>query len=496
MRTSRRQVLRWCGMGAGVLGTSAVSAASGVIAPWASSRAGEAVGCETQGTQSQSVDVERERANNDAERGRKPVPWGRARSCIFIFLDGGPSHIDLFDRRPAAPADIRGPFGSIATTVPGLEICEHLPGMSRVMDRLLQVRSLRHTETVHDPAVYQMLTGYKHVSSAGGLKVESTDRPHWGAALAMSDSKRGALPKFIHTPGRMKMESRVLPGQNAGILPAAFDPLEVEVTPAGDVVPPDFARYAAEPPERLAERLRLLADFNYEATSFPGLAGVERLERFREQAAALANSSAARTAFDIERESSQVRDRYGRHRHGQSMLLARRLVEAGARLVTVYWGSEPQDWADGKGPRPANNPWDTHRNHFPLCRDSLLPRADQAYSALIEDLSARGLLDETLVIWTGEFGRTPRISRPWASRDHWPHAFTALLAGAGIRGGGVYGRTDRWAAEVEERPVAPADLMATLFATLGVSPHQSLIGRQGERHRLSEGRVNAEWFGS
>jgi uncharacterized protein (DUF1501 family) len=125
-----------------------------------------------------------------------------------------------------------------------------------------------------------------------------------------------------------------------------------------------------------------------------------------------------------------------------------------------------------------------------------LPRADQAYSALIEDLSARGLLDETLVIWTGEFGRTPRISRPWASRDHWPHAFTALLAGAGIRGGGVYGRTDRWAAEVEERPVAPADLMATLFATLGVSPHQSLIGRQGERHRLSEGRVNTEWFGS
>jgi hypothetical protein len=446
-------------------------AASGLLAPWAGSRA-------------------------DAPHDKAAEKLARVRSCIFIFLDGGPSHIDLFDRRPAAPADIRGPFESISTSVPGLEICEHLPGMARVMDRVLQVRSLRHTETVHDPAVYQLLTGYKHVSSAGGLKVEPTDRPHWGAALAMADTQRSPLPTFIQTPGRMKMEARVLPGQNAGILPAAFDPLEVEVTPGGEVRSPDFARFAAEPPERLAERLRLLADFNYEAASFPGLAGVERLGRFREQAAALANSPAARAAFDIEREPSRVRDRFGRHRHGQSLLLARRLVEAGARLVTVCWGSEPQDWADGKGPRPANNPWDTHRNHFPLCRDSLLPRADQAYAALLDDLAERGLLDETMVVWTGEFGRTPRISRPWASRDHWPHAFTALLAGGGVRGGGVFGRTDRWAAEVEERPVSPADLMATLFAKLGVPPRQWLAGRQGERHRLSEGQVMTEWFGS
>lgn len=467
MKTSRRQLLRWSGWSAGAWGAATV------------------FGREDTG-----------RDSNVLNTPRRSGSWGRAKACIFIFLDGGPSHIDLFDRRPAAPAEIRGPFGSIATAVPGLEICEHLPGMARIMDRVLQVRSLKHTETVHDPAVYQMLTGYKHVSSAGGLKVEPTDRPHWGAALAMADTRRQALPKFIHAPGRMKMEARVLPGQNAGVLPAAFDPLEVEITPSGAVIPPDFARFAAEPPERLAERLRLLADFNYEAASFPGLAGVERLERFREQALDLANSPAARAAFDIDRESSRIRDRYGRHRHGQSMLLARRLVEAGARLVTVYWGSEPQDWADGKGPRMANNPWDTHRNHFPLCRDSLLPRADQAYSALIEDLVERGLLDETLVVWTGEFGRTPRISRPWASRDHWPHAFTALLAGAGVRAGEVYGRTDRWAAEVEERPVSPADLTATLFSTLGVRPDQQLAGRLGERHRLSNGRVVTEWFGS
>lgn len=500
MKTSRRQLLQWTGMAAGASWSSAAAAmVAGAMPPSPGSTRGSSPspGSALESTGGSNRDLTRSSPGDSTkEHAADLADGGRAKACIFLFLDGGPSHIDLFDRRPDAPAEFRGPFDSISTAVPGLQICEHLPGMARVMDRVLQVRSLRHTETVHDPAVYQLLTGYKHVSSAGGLKVESTDRPHWGAALAMADTRPGALPKFIQTPGRMKMEARILPGQNAGILPAAFDPLEVEVTAGGDVMPPDFARFAAEPPARLAERLRLLADFNYEAASFPELASVERLERFREQAAALANSPVARGAFDLQREPARVRERYGRHRHGQSVLLARRLVEAGARLVTVYWGSEPQDWADGKGPRPANNPWDTHRNHFPLCRDSLLPRADQAYSALIEDLTDRGLLGETLVVWTGEFGRTPRISRPWASRDHWPHAFTALLAGAGVRGGGVYGRTDRWAAEVEERPVAPADLMATLFASLGVPPRQSLAGRLGERHRLSEGRVITEWFGS
>lgn len=421
-------------------------------------------------------------------------PRAPAKSCILIFLDGGPSHIDLFDRRPRATADVRGPFQSISTSVPGLDVCEHLPRVARQMHRILQVRSMRHTEVVHDPAVYQMLTGYKHVSSAGGLKVEESDRPHWGCALAMADPRRTALPKFIHLPDWMKMEGRVLPGQGAGILPGAFDPLGVAVTPEGQVIRPDFARYAAEPPQRLAERWQLLRDFNYGAESFPSLAAVERLARFRQQAQDLANSPAARAAFDLETEPAPIRERYGRHRHGQSALLARRLVEAGSRLVTVYWGNEPQDWADGRGPRLANNPWDTHRNHFPLCRESLLPRADQTLAALLEDLADRGLLDETLVIWMGEFGRTPHISQPWASRDHWPHAFTILLAGAGVCGGSVYGRTDKHAAQVEDDPVSPADLAATIFATLGVNPEETLAGRHGERHRLATGRIRREWF--
>jgi uncharacterized protein (DUF1501 family) len=169
------------------------------------------------------------------------------------------------------------------------------------------------------------------------------------------------------------------------------------------------------------------------------------------------------------------------------VLLARRLVEAGARFVTVYWGQEPQDWADGQGERLANNPWDTHRNHFPLTRDELLPRADQTLSALIEDLHSRGTLDEVLVVWMGEFGRTPAISE-FASRDHWPHANTLLMAGAGVPGGAVYGRTDAIAAEVTEHPVSPADVTATIVAALGVDPAIPLRDERGASLPLSAGR--------
>ena len=189
-----------------------------------------------------------------------------------------------------------------------------------------------------------------------------------------------------------------------------------------------------------------------------------------------------------------MRDRYGRHRHGQAVLLARRLVEAGTRFVTVYWGNEEQDWADGRGKQLANNPWDTHRNHFPLTKDSLCPRADQTLSALIEDLAQRGLLESTLVVWMGDFGRTPTISKPWASRDHWPHAFTILLSGGGTRGGEIYGRTDKHAAEVVDLPVSPGDITATLFAALGLDPASTISTTAGKPHRLSTGRVVNEWF--
>jgi len=417
----------------------------------------------------------------------------RARACILLYMDGGPSHIDLFDLKPDAPAEIRGPFRGVATTVPGTQVCEHLPLTARQMHRILQVRSVRHAQMVHDPAVYQMLTGYKHLSSAGGLEVEETDLPHMAAAFSAADRRPAVMPAAVQIPDLMKMQARVLPGQNAGILGPSFDPFPVAVSHAGTVAPPDFARQSDVSPARLAARgdllRRLSAPARREADELETRLGV-----FRRQALEIVASPAVQTAFDLERETPATRDRYGRHRHGASVLLARRLVEAGTRFVTVYWGNEEQDWADGKPPTLANNPWDTHRNHFPLVEKSLLPRADQALSALVDDLALRDLLDDVLVVWMGDFGRTPRISDRWASRDHWPHAFTVLLAGAGTRAGEVYGRTDRRAAFVEELPVSPADLTATIFDALGIAPNSTVGTLRNGRHQLSTGRVLHELF--
>ncbi|MBC7820947.1 MAG: DUF1501 domain-containing protein, partial [Planctomycetaceae bacterium] len=397
------------------------------------------------------------------------VGSARAKSCLLIYLDGGPSHIDLLDLKPEAPSEIRGPYRPIASSVPGVTIGELLPRVAQQMHRLVQIRSVRHDEGVHDPAVYQMLTGYKHLSSAGGLKVEPTDLPHLSSALLRADKSPTAMPKAIQLPEIMKMESRVLPGQSGGILGPSFDPFLVELSMAGVVQKPQLHRADGVSADRLRCRSALLREFDQNLSRLRHLA-TDRLNDYQQQALSILESSAVQRAFDIEDESPETHDKYGRHRHGQSVLLARRLIEAGAKFVTVYWGHEDQDWADGRGPRPANNPWDTHRNHFPLLSQSLAPRADQTLAALLDDLAQRGLLDETLVVWMGDFGRTPRISKPFASRDHWPAAFSIVMAGAGLPRGAVYGKTDRHAAEVVENRVSPADLTATIFHLLGVDP--------------------------
>ncbi len=411
---------------------------------------------------------------------------GRARACILLYLDGGPSHLDLWDLKPDAPAEVRGPFKPIATSVPGVRVCEHLPRTAKQMHRLAQVRSVRHGETIHDPAVYQMLTGRKHPISAGNLRVQPTDFPHLGVAFGRADRRPAVMPKAIELPETMRMGARVLPGQGGGILGAAHDPFRVEVTREGRPVPPDLTCRADVPRPRLAGRASLLRRVDRRLTDLEGAANFDEHHR---QALELLARPGLRQAFDLEREPEAMRERYGHNRHGQSVLLARRLVEAGARFVTVYWGKEMQEWADGRGPRLANNPWDTHRNHFPLLKDELLPRADRALAALVEDLDERGLLASTLVAWMGDFGRTPRIDRKWASRDHWPRANTVLFAGGGVPGGLVYGRTDRHAAEVTEGAVTPADLTATVFAALGVGAHATIPDAQGRPFALSEGRA-------
>jgi hypothetical protein len=407
-------------------------------------------------------------------------------------MDGGPSHIDLWDLKPDAPAEIRGPIGSIATSLPGVRVCENLPHTARQMHRLTQIRSVCHTETVHDPAVYQMLTGRKHISSAGDLTVQPDDAPQIGTAFGYADRRPAVMPKVIELPETMRMQARILPGQNAGFLGSTHDPFRVSVTREGRVVPPEFDAREDVSPARLARRASLLQQVNDRLGELDRRARVIEFDRFQRQALELLARPQIRQAFDLEREPAALCERYGINRHGQSVLLARRLVEAGARFVTVYWGKEMQDWADGRGPQLANNPWDTHRNHFPLLKDELLPRADRALAALVDDLHERGLLSSTLVVWMGDFGRTPRIDRKYASRDHWPHANTVLLAGAGLPAGLIHGRTDRHAAEVTEHPVSPADLTATIFHLLGVDPRTPIPDPQGRPFTLSEGRPITE----
>jgi hypothetical protein len=389
--------------------------------------------------------------------------------------------------KPDAPGEIRGPFLPISSSVPGTQVSELLPRTARLMHHVALIRSVRHAEMVHDPAVYQVLTGYRHLSSRGDLKVEPGDQPQIGAAFGVVDPLPARIPRVIEIPETMRMGARILPGQGAGRLGAVHDPFRVEVTrEKPQVRQPDLLAGASAEPVRFRRRAALLERIQGSAV-IPGTSSEpELLSRFQQQAVAMAAQGELRGAFDLDRERPAARDRYGRHRHGQSVLLARRLVEAGARFVTVYWGQEPQDWADGKGPRLANNPWDTHRNHFPLVRDELVPRADQALSALLEDLHTRGLLSETLVVWMGEFGRSPQISE-FASREHWPYANSILMAGAGLPGGAVYGKTDAWGGEVVEGVVSPADVTATVLTLMGIEPHTALRDPTGVTFPISTG---------
>ena len=418
----------------------------------------------------------------------------RAKSVLILYMDGGPSHLDMFDVKPGAPAEIRGPVSSIESSVPGISVGEYLPKVARQMHHVAQIRSMQHEDLPHDQAVYRVLTGYRHNIQAGGLKVQDTDLPHMSCAFNRSGASPAAMPKTIQIPGPMRIDARILPGQNAGILGARWNPFPVHVTRAGEVVPTNLARIESVTETRLTKRRELLDRIGDSLRGDkPG--GTTEFTALQEQAIRILQKPSIHEAFDLDRESTAMRDAYGRDRHGQSTLLARRLIEAGARFVTVYWGKEIQDWAGPFKPMLVNNPWDTHRNHFPLIKDSLIPRADRTLAALLADMSDRGLLDETLVVWMGEFGRSPRISKIFATpgREHWPHAFTILMAGAGIKGGLVHGATDRYAEFVTDDPVLPEDITATIFDSLGIDPHQSVPARD-KQHQLSTGRPLAELF--
>jgi hypothetical protein len=405
--------------------------------------------------------------------------FGRAKACILLFMWGGPAQQDTWDLKPDAPAEVRGLFSPIATRIPDIRICEHFPLLAARTDKLAIIRSMTHNNVDHTVATHFLLTGMPPLP--GGSKY--TDWPHVGAVLSRLGRGADPLPPFVSMrpklPGdvpRFVEESR---GQFAGWLGQTFDPLTIDANPAeADYHVGDFVLPAEISLRRLHDRRGLLAGIDRQVRTQTETPAVAAMDRHYRRSFDLLHSAVGKGAFDLDAEPADIRRRYGLNPHGQSVLQARRLVERGVPLVTVFW---PND-----GIKNVSVYWDTHSRNFIDLEQRLMPPADLAFSTLLDDLASRGLLDETLVVWTGEFGRTPKIGQVNSDagagkdgRDHWPNCFTSVLAGGGVRGGIVYGASDRHAAYPAANPVPPVDLMATIYHCLGIGPEQTLPDSQG-----------------
>jgi hypothetical protein len=417
-------------------------------------------------------------------RARAPVAGRRGpeKSCIFIVQYGGASHHDSWDLKPDAPADIRGPYKPVATSVPGVRVGELLPRLARMADCYCLVRSMTHGNGGHDGGMHVAMTGHSQPR-------ENT--PYYGSVMAKLRPATRNIPSYVWLQNLAgDVQPRYLTG---GFLGAAYSPLRVGT----DLDNPSAANFrfnAFDPPKDMPlDRLHGRAALLRRVEAGDALArtrGGEALGRFQERAVELVTGPEGRRAFDLEREPAALRDRYGRHPLGQNLLLARRLIEAGVRLVSVTaWCGTPP----GEKFRNVQT-WDMHGDGAGLGSifgtgayglGWALPRVDEAVSALLTDLELRGLLSTTLVVMVGEFGRSPKVVK--AGRDHWPACYSALLAGAGVRGGAVYGSSDKIGGHVRDNPVSPEDFGATLFHALGVPP-ETRLGADGFTHPASTGK--------
>ncbi len=422
------------------------------------------------------------------------------RACIFVFYYGGPSHLDTYDLKPHAPTTVRGEFQPIATSVPGLQISEYLPHMAKVMHHCALIRSMRHTNRLHDSASIETHTGRQ---ASQGDREEFAPIPqffpcHGGALSHLLQDRHlvvshAALPFVFHNVVPT-------PCQGGGFLGAAFDPFRVAVKP-------ELQRYDAEelsirqelPTQRVGSRRELLSALQATLPSDPKLNS--SFDQYYAKAYQLLGSERVRRALDLTEETPATRERYGvyaqvtqgggngaeqgfaRQMRGQNLLVARRLVEAGVPFVNVY------DF------RQQGQNWDSHANHFAQNKDTLLPPADRALAALIGDLHERGLLESTLIVATGEFGRTPTINGS-AGRDHWPDCYTVLLAGGGVQGGAIHGASDALGAYPSKDPATPADLAATIYWRFGFDPSRHILDRLSRPWPLATGEPLRRLFGA
>lgn len=409
--------------------------------------------------------------------------FGRASSCIVCFLFGAPAHQDIWDLKPEAPSEVRGEFQPIASSVPGTFLGEHIPQTARLAHRYAIVRSVQHPDNTHTVAMHYMLTGQRHVQPNTNPRNQSTDFPTFGAIAQNLLPARGSLPNGIslNSPAnQVSANNHIFPGFFAGLLGNTYDPLFISQDPAAPEFNP-FPETEGTSAERVLGRRGLLETIDRRRDDLESTNAVRGLKDNYLRAFDLVTSREARGAFDLSQESDASRDRYGRNFFGQAMLLARRLVQARVPLVTVNWARDDAFW-------------DTHKDNFNLLKNSLLPPFDRGFSALLDDLHDRGLLDETLVICLGEFGRTPKINSA-AGRDHWAACNSVVLAGAGIQGGLILGSSDRIAAYPASSPIYPEDLAATIYHALGIDPHTTIHDRLGRPLTLCDGRPMTELFG-
>lgn len=407
--------------------------------------------------------------------------FGRAKSCIVLFMFGAPAHQDTWDLKPDAPSEVRGEFKPIATNVTGLQVSEHIPMLSKMADRYSLIRSVTHPDNTHTVAMHYMLSGVRHKRPKTNPQNASDDFPCFGAVMnyvrnRQRHSANGgvSLPPAIslNAPAnQVSANNHIFPGFFAGQIGTQHDPLFISQHANAKNFQP-FPK--VESSDRLIGRRRLLQQFQRQSQQLQQVATQSGIDHHTRQAFELLTSPATARAFDLSRESEKLRDRYGRTPFGQGCLLARRLVESGVSLTTVNWQRDDAFW-------------DTHKNNFKDHKEKLLPNMDRGYSALLEDLQQRGLLEETLVVWLGEFGRTPKINSN-AGRDHWAACNTVALAGAGIPGGYVHGASDRSAAYPTRDAVGPEDLAATMYHLLGIDPGLTLYDAQNRPARLSHGR--------
>ncbi len=410
------------------------------------------------------------------------LPKQRAKACIFLFMWGGPSQLETFDLKPHAPAEVRGEFNPISTKVPGIQICEHFTQLATLTDKLAIIRSLTHDDPAHLSSGHATLTGQlAPVLKSDADPPSAKDSPHLGSLVSKMRPNSLGMPSFVAMPWKAfhpAAPGGEAPGQHGGWLGSAHDGMLL----TGDLNDPNWHPQGLTLPadiglDRLESRVEMLKMLDEQRAALHRSLGASSYRNHQSRAMEIIGSGNVRKAFDLSQESDATRESYGRNIHGQCVLMARRLVEHGVPLVSVNWHN------DGK------NFWDTHGNNFKRLKNDLIPPADKALSALLTDLEQRGLLDETIVAWVGEFGRNPQITAKNAGREHWPFCYSGILAGGGIRPGMVYGSSDKHAAYPTSDPVTPQDFATTILHAMGLPTHTALLDREDRPHRITSGRV-------